>query len=79
MPAQRDQSAASDDDLLDEGVKEILAEHGGDAGKAIRALLAQISYLEMARNRSITLASFGYREREASVKDGSRAAQQRRC
>ncbi len=51
---------ASDDDLLDEGVKEILAEHGGDAGKAIRVLLMQISYLEIARNRAVELASSGY-------------------
>jgi hypothetical protein len=46
--------------LLDEGVEEILAEHGGDARAAIRALLAQISYLELARNRAIALASYGY-------------------
>ncbi len=51
---------ANDDDLLNEGVEEILAEHGGDARAAIRALLAQISYLELARNRAVALASFGY-------------------
>ena len=53
-------AAANDDDLLDGGVEEILAEHGGDARAAIRALLAQISYLELARNRAIALASYGY-------------------
>ena len=50
----------SEDDLLNEGVEEIIAEHGGDARAAIRALLAKISYLELARNRAIALASFGY-------------------
>ena len=60
MQAQRDQSAANDDDLLTDGIEEILAEHGGDARAAIRALLAQISYLELARNRAIALASYGY-------------------
>jgi hypothetical protein len=60
MQAQRDDSAANDDDLLDQGIDEVLAEHGGDARAAIRALLAQISYLELARNRAIALASFGY-------------------
>jgi hypothetical protein len=51
---------ANDDDLLNEGIGEILAEHDGDARAAIRALLAQISYLELARNRAIALASYGY-------------------
>jgi hypothetical protein len=61
MPAQpAPQPAANDDDLLKEGVEEILAEHSGDARAAIRALLAQISYLELARNRAIALASYGY-------------------
>jgi hypothetical protein len=52
--------AANDEDLLNEGIDEIIAEHDGDARKAIRALLAQISYLELARNRAIALASYGY-------------------
>jgi hypothetical protein len=52
--------AATDDDLLTEGVEEIVAEHNGDARAAIRALLAQISYLELARNRALALTSFGY-------------------
>ncbi len=52
--------AANEEDLLTEGVEEILAEHSGDARAAIRALLAQISYLELARNEAIALASFGY-------------------
>jgi hypothetical protein len=51
---------ANDEDLLGEGIGKILAKHGGDARKAIRALLAQISYLEMARNRAVELASYGY-------------------
>lgn len=49
-----------DDDLLSRGAEEILAEHNGDARAAIRVLLAQISYLELARNRAIALASYGY-------------------
>ena len=53
-------ATADDNDLLNEGVEEILAENGGDARKAIRALLDQISYLELARNRAIALASYGY-------------------
>jgi hypothetical protein len=60
MQAQRDDSAANDDAFLEEGVSEILAEHNGDARAAIRALLARISYLELARNHAIALASFGY-------------------
>jgi hypothetical protein len=52
--------AANDDDLLDQGIDEILAEHSGDARAPIRALLAQISYLELARNRAVALASYGY-------------------
>ncbi len=51
---------ANDEDLLSEGVEEIIAEHGGDARKAIRALLEQISYLELARNRAVALASYGF-------------------
>ncbi len=51
---------ANEEDLFDEGVDEILVEQSGDARKAIRALLAQISYLEMAHNRAIELTSFGY-------------------
>ncbi len=51
---------ANEEDLLNEGVEEILAEHGGDARKAVRALLAQISYLELARNRAVALASYGF-------------------
>lgn len=51
---------ANEEDLFSEGIEEILGEHGGDARKAIRALLEQISYLEMARNRAIALASYGY-------------------
>jgi hypothetical protein len=54
------EARTNEEDLFNEGVEEILAEHRGDARKAIRALLAQISYLEMARNRVIELASFGY-------------------
>jgi hypothetical protein len=49
-----------DDDLLTEGVEEILAEHGGDARMAIKALLQSVSYLERARDRAIALASYGY-------------------
>jgi hypothetical protein len=52
--------AANEEDLLSQGIDEILAEHSGDARAAIRALLAQISYLEMARNRAVALASYGY-------------------
>ena len=51
---------ANDDDLLREGVEEIIAEHGGDARAAIRALLQSISYLEAARDRASALASYGF-------------------
>jgi hypothetical protein len=53
-------SPANEEDLLSQGIDEILAEHNGDVREAIRALLAQISYLELARNEAIALASFGY-------------------
>lgn len=53
-------SAANEEDLLSQGIDEILAEYGGDAREVIRALLAQISYLELARNRALALTSFGY-------------------
>jgi hypothetical protein len=49
-----------DMDLFSQGVEEILAEHGGDARAAIRASSEQISYLELARNRAVALASYGY-------------------
>lgn len=49
MQPRRAPSAANDDDLLAEGVEEIIAEHGGDARGAIRALLETVSYLEKAR------------------------------
>ncbi|WP_129396392.1 hypothetical protein [Methylovirgula ligni] len=35
-----------------ESYRRCRAEHGGDARAAIRALLEQISYLELARNRA---------------------------
>ncbi len=54
------QPGTNEEDLLDEGVDEIIAEHSGDARKAIRGLLEQVSYLELARNRAIALASFGF-------------------
>ncbi|REF85902.1 hypothetical protein DES32_1941 [Methylovirgula ligni] len=54
------QPPANDDDLLAAGVEEIIAEHGGDARAAIRALLEQISYLKLARNRALDLVSRGY-------------------
>jgi hypothetical protein len=52
--------AANDDSYLVVGIDEIIAEHGGDARAAIRALLEQISYLELARNRAVALASYGF-------------------
>lgn len=58
QPAER--PAANDDDLLAVGVDEIIAEHAGDARAAIRALLAQVSYLEKARDRALVLVSHGY-------------------
>ncbi len=51
---------ANDDDLLNEGIDEILAENGGDARAAIRALLQSVSYLEAARDRMMVLVSYGY-------------------
>jgi hypothetical protein len=60
MQAQRDQTAANEDDLFAEGVDEIMAEHGGDARAAIRALLQAVSYLEKARDKALVLVSYGY-------------------
>lgn len=61
MQARKERpSPANDDDLLDEGVKEILAEHGGDARAAIRSLLQAVSYLEKARDRAVAMVSYGY-------------------
>ncbi len=57
MQAQR---PAFDDDLLAAGVEEIIAEHGGDAGAAIRALLERVAYLEAARDQALDLVSYGY-------------------
>ncbi len=54
------QPPANDDSYLAAGVDEIISEHNGDARAAIRSLLEQISYLEMARNRALDLVSFGY-------------------
>ncbi len=44
------QPAADDDSYLEEGIDEIIAEHGGDARAAVRALLQSVSYLEKARD-----------------------------
>ncbi|MDR3408907.1 MAG: hypothetical protein P4L68_10445 [Methylovirgula sp.] len=52
--------SANDDSFLEEGVDEIIAEHGGDARAAIRALLEAVSYLEKARDRALVLVSYGY-------------------
>ncbi len=52
--------AANDDSFLEEGVDEIIAEHGGDAREAIKALLETVSYLEKARDRALVLVSYGY-------------------
>ena len=54
------ESTANDDDLLNEGVEEIIAEHGGDARAAVRSLLQSVSYLEAARDRALVLVSYGY-------------------
>jgi hypothetical protein len=78
MPAQPAKPpAANDDDLLDEGIDEILAEHSGDARAAIRALLAQISYLGLARNRAVALASYGYARGEAAMSKARGTAHRR--
>jgi hypothetical protein len=52
--------SAPDEELMAAGIEEILADHNGDAKRAIRALLDQISYLEMTRNKAIALASVGF-------------------
>lgn len=57
---QAQERPANDDSYLSAGVDEILAEHGGDARAAIRALLEQVSYLEQARNKALVLVSYGY-------------------
>ncbi len=53
------EARANDDDLLNEGIDEIISEHG-DARAAIRALLQSVSYLEKARDRALDLVSYGY-------------------
>jgi DNA polymerase III delta prime subunit len=53
--AKEDETAS-----LEEGIDEILAEHGGDARAAIRALLQSASCLEKARDRALVLVSYGY-------------------
>jgi hypothetical protein len=51
------QPAANDDDLLNEGVEEIIAEHGGDALSApFWRRFRTLSW----RNRAIALASYGF-------------------
>jgi hypothetical protein len=60
MQARRDHSAANDDSFLEQGVGEIIAEHGGDARAAVRALLEMVSYLEKARDQALVLVSYGY-------------------
>lgn len=60
MQAPCGQSAADDEGLLDQGIEEILAEHGGDVRAAIRSLLEQVSYLEKVRDRALVLVSYGY-------------------
>ncbi len=60
LPDKPQKSIANDDDFLEEGVEEIIAEHGGDARAAIRSLLQSVSYLEAARDRAMELVSYGY-------------------
>ena len=61
MQAQpADQPAANDDSYLEVGVDEIIADHGGDARKAVRSLLEQVAYLEAARDRALVLVSYGF-------------------
>lgn len=49
-----------DEVALAVAVEDTIAEHGGDARAAVRALLISIAYLETARDRAINLVSRGY-------------------
>jgi len=49
-----------DEDTLEAAVDEAIAECGGDARAAVRALLVANTYLEEARNRAIEMVSVGY-------------------
>lgn len=49
-----------DDSVLETVVDEAIAEHGGDARAAVRALVVANAYLEAARDRAIELVSKGY-------------------
>jgi hypothetical protein len=39
---------------------EAIAEHGGNARDAVKALLGKVAYLEAARDRAVALVSYGY-------------------
>lgn len=60
MQARPDLSPADDDAYLKEAVDELVAEHGGDAREAIKALLGKVAFLEAARDKALDLVSFGY-------------------
>jgi hypothetical protein len=45
---------------LSAAADEAIAEHGGDAREAVKALLGKIAYLEAARDRALALVSYGY-------------------
>jgi hypothetical protein len=53
--------ATNDDEAsLAAAADEAIAEHGGDAREAVKALLGKVAYLEAARDRALALVSFGY-------------------
>ncbi len=49
-----------DECMLAVAVEETIAEHGGDARAAVRALLINVVFLEAARDRALDLVSRGY-------------------
>lgn len=51
---------ADEETTLAAEVDEAIAEHGGDAREAVKALLGKVAYLEAARDQALSLVSYGY-------------------
>ncbi len=56
-PAER---PTIDEDADLAAADEAIAEHGGDAREAVKALLGKIAYLEAARDRAVALVSYSF-------------------
>lgn len=59
-PMLKRQAGGREGNALDLAAEEEINEHGGDAREAVRALLLRIAFLEAARDRALSLVSFGY-------------------